>query len=59
MFHNGEFAPQYRQQKIATAARRFEEAGVNALGLVFNQLQHGFHHPRRGEDLAVVCDALF
>jgi hypothetical protein len=26
---------------------------------IAKQLQHGFNHPRRGEDLAVVCDALF
>ena len=34
-------------------------AGIDALGLVLHQVKHDLNHPRRGEYLTVVGDALF
>ena len=58
-FHGGELAPQDRHEKVAAPARRLQEAGVNALGLVLHEVEHRLDHPRRSEDLPVVGDAAF
>ena len=58
-FHGGELAPQDLHEEVAAPARRLQEAGVNALGLVLHQVEHRLDHPRGGEDLPVVGDALF
>lgn len=36
-----------------------QKSGVDAFGLVFHEIEHGFHHPSGGEYLAMVGDALF
>ena len=58
-FHGGQLAPQDLHEEVAAPARRLQKARVNALGLVLHQVEHGLDHPRRGEDLPVVGDALF
>ncbi len=58
-FDGGELALQDPDEEVPAPARRLQEAGVNALGLVLDQVEHRLDHPRRGEDLPVVGDALF
>jgi hypothetical protein len=58
-FHGSELAPQDLREEIAIAARRFQKARVNALGLALHEVEHGLDHPRGGENLPVVGDALF
>ena len=57
-FDGGELAPQDPDEEVAAPARRLQEAGVNALGLVLDEVEHRLDHPRGGEDLPVVGDAL-
>ena len=54
----GELALQDLHEEVAAPARRLQEAGVDALGLVLDQVEHRLDHPRGGEDLPVVGDAL-
>ena len=58
-FDGGELALQDPDEEVAAPARRLQEAGVNALGLALDEVEHRLDHPRRGEDLPVVGDALF
>jgi len=58
-FHSGEFAPEDLDKEVAVAARRFQKARVNALGFALHEVEHGLDHPRGGENLPVVGDALF
>ena len=58
-FHGGELAPQDLHKEVAAPARRLQEAGINAFRLVLHQVEHSLDHPRRGEHLPVVGDALF
>ena len=58
-FDSGELAPQYLDHEVATAACWLQKAGVNPFSFVLHQVKHGFYHPRGGEYLAVVSDALF
>jgi hypothetical protein len=44
--------------EVATSARRFQKAGVNALGLFLHQVQHSLDHPYGRKHLAVVGDTL-
>ena len=58
-FYCGKLALQDRHQKVATAASGFEKAGVDALRLPFDKVEHLFDQPRRGENLSMIGDALF
>ena len=58
-FDGGELALQNPDEKVAAPARRLQEAGVDALGLALDKVEHRFDHPRRGEHLPVVGDAFF
>ena len=58
-FDGGELALQNLDEEVAAPARRLQEAGVDALGLVLDEVEHRLDHPRRGEDLPVVGDAFF
>ena len=58
-FHGGELAPQDLDQEVAAAAVRFQEAGIDTIGLRLHEVQHCLYQPRRSEDLPVVGDALF
>jgi len=40
-------------------SRRLQEAGVDALGLALDEIEHRFDHPRRSEHLPVVGDTFF
>lgn len=46
------------QSAIAAPAGWFPQALANPLRFVLNQVEHYFHHPRRGKDLLMVDDAL-
>jgi hypothetical protein len=54
-----ELSPQDLYEEVAAPARRLQKARFNALGIAFHKVEHGLDHPGRGEDLSVVCDALF
>ena len=56
---HGELAAQYLGQEVAVAARGFEEAAVDAFGLLFDHVEHGVDLTLVGKDLAVLFDALF
>ena len=45
-------------EEVAAAAGGLEEAGVEALGFVGHELEHGLDEPGRGKDLPMVGDAL-
>ena len=57
--HRSELAPQDLHQEVAAAAGRFQKPAVDAFGFALHQVEHGFHHPGRGEDFPVVGHALF
>ena len=44
-FDGGELALQDPDQEVPAAARRLQEAGVNALGLGLDEVEHRFDHP--------------
>jgi hypothetical protein len=58
-FHGSKLAAQYLDDEVAASAGWLQKSGVDAFGLVFQEIEHGFHHPSRGEYLAMVGDALF
>jgi hypothetical protein len=53
-----EFEVQHAHEEVAAAAGGLEEAGVDALGFVGHELEHGLDEPGRGKDLPMVGDAL-
>jgi hypothetical protein len=57
-FHGGKLAPQNLHDEVAAPARRLQKAGINALRLVFYQIEHRVYHPCRSEYLSVVSNAL-
>jgi hypothetical protein len=59
VFHGGELSPQYLHEEVSAPAGRFQEAGVDSLGLVLHQVEHILDQPRWGEHLSMVGDALF
>ena len=56
-FDGGELALQDLNEEVPAPARRLQEAGVDALGLVLDEVEHRLDHPRGREDLPVVGDA--
>lgn len=52
-----ELALQDANEEVAAAARRFEEARVDPLGLAFHEVEHRFDQMRGGEHLPVVGNA--
>jgi hypothetical protein len=54
----GELASQDRDEEVPRTAGGFEESGVDALGLMLDEVEHVLDEPGRGEHFAVVCDAL-
>ena len=52
-------APKDLHEEVAVAARWLKKARIDALSLALHQVKHGFNHPRRGENLPVISDALF
>src|SRR3989338_4701539 len=56
---SGELALKNLHEKVSAAARRLQEAGVNALGLVPDKVEHRLDHPRGGEYLPMISDTLF
>ena len=58
-FDCGELALQYPDKEVSAPASGLQKAGVNALGLALDEVEHRLNHPRRGEYLPVVGDALF
>jgi len=56
---SSELALKNPYEEVSAAARRLQEAGVNALSLALHEVKHGFDHPRGGEYLSVVGNALF
>jgi hypothetical protein len=57
--HCGQLAPENLHEEVAVPACRLQKARVNALGLALYEVKHGLNHPRGGENLPVVGDALF
>lgn len=53
-----ELAPQDFDNKVAAPACRFQEAGVDALRLILDEIEHGIDQPRGSEYLSVVSNAL-
>ena len=58
-FDGGELPLQDADEEVPAPARRLQEAGVNALGLVLDEVEHRLDHPRGSEYLPVVGDPLF
>ena len=58
-FHSRQLALKDGYKKVAATAGGFKEAGVDPLGFALHKIKHGLHHPRRGEDFAVVGDTFF
>lgn len=56
-FDRSELALQDPDEEVPAPARRLQEAGVNALGLALDEVEHGLDHPRGREHLPVVGDA--
>lgn len=54
-----EFALKDADEKIAAAAGRLKEAGVDPFAFALHQIEHALHQPRGSEDLPVVGDPLF
>ena len=44
-FDGRKLALQDSDEEVATATRRLQEAGVNALGLAFYEIEHRLDHP--------------
>jgi len=57
-FDGGELAPQHLDEEVPAPAGRLQEAGVNPLALSFDEIEHRLDHPRGGEHLPVVSNAL-
>jgi hypothetical protein len=45
-------------QEVPTSAGRLQKAGVNALSLALDEVEHCFDHPRRSEHLPMVGNPL-
>ena len=56
-FDGGELPLQNPDEEVPAPARRLQEAGVDALGLALDEVEHRLDHPRRSEHLPVVGDA--
>ena len=52
-----ELALQNWDEEVTGAARRFEEAGIDALRLGLHEIEHRLNHPRGREHLTVVGHA--
>jgi hypothetical protein len=57
-FDGGELALQHPDKKVAAAAGRLQETGVDALGFILDEVEHRIDHPRRSEYLSVIGNAL-
>ena len=58
-FDGGELPLQDRHEKVSAPADRLQEAGVDPLGFVLNEIQHRLDHPLGGEYFTMVGDSLF
>lgn len=58
-FHRGQLAAQDGHEEVAAPARWLQEARIDALGLVLDQVEHRLDKPGRREDLTVVGNAFF
>jgi hypothetical protein len=57
--YGGQLSLPNPHQKVAATAGRLQKPGVDTVGLIADKVQHGVHHPARGEYLAMVDNALF
>ncbi|GAA0007263.1 hypothetical protein BDS110ZK4_40690 [Bradyrhizobium diazoefficiens] len=55
-FDGGELPLHDSDQEVSAPASRLQKAGVNALSLALDEVEHCFDHPRRGEYLPMVGD---
>lgn len=53
-FYGGQLAPQDLHEEVPATAGGLEEARVDALALVLDEVEHRLDHPCRCEDLVVV-----
>ena len=46
-------------EEVTTATSWFKKTRVDTLRLALHKIKHSLHHPRRGEDFAVVGNTFF
>lgn len=58
ILNRGEFPDEDGDEEVASTTCRLEDAGVDPLGFLLDEVEHGFDHPSRSEHLTVVSHPL-
>ena len=58
LLHTRQLAKEHLDEEVPAPAGGLKKPGIDALGLVLDQVEHRFDHPGRREDLTVVGNTL-